>query len=130
MESCAHAINGFWFNFGPAGWTRADPYLYVITAQTTDLFDRETLATLQIEQMVAAISLIEALAGAGDRSQLPTASQVSKKPPLGTTSCSTSGVAGFSAAVGEKGIRLSGTTTRWLSRNTLVGGCSAADTLQ
>ncbi len=60
--------------------TGVDPYLYVITAQTTILSDQETLATLQIEQMVAAVDLIEALGGGWDRSQLPTASQVSKKP--------------------------------------------------
>jgi outer membrane protein TolC len=60
--------------------TGVDPYLYVITAQTTVLSDQETLATLQIEQMVAAVDLIEALGGGWDRSQLPTASQVSKKP--------------------------------------------------
>ena len=63
--------------------TGVDPYLYVITAQTTVLFDQETLATLQIEQMVAAVDLIEALGGGWDRSQLPTASQVSKKPSAG-----------------------------------------------
>jgi NodT family efflux transporter outer membrane factor (OMF) lipoprotein len=63
--------------------TGVDPYLYVITAQTTILSDHETLATLQIEQMVAAVDLIEALGGGWDRSQLPTASQVSKKPSVG-----------------------------------------------
>jgi outer membrane protein TolC len=63
--------------------TGVDPYLYVITAQTTVLSDQETLATLQIEQMVAAVDLIEALGGGWDRSQLPTTSQVSKKPSAG-----------------------------------------------
>jgi outer membrane protein TolC len=63
--------------------TGVDPYLYVITAQTTVLSGQETLATLQIEQMVAAVNLIEALGGGWDRSQLPTASQVSKKPSAG-----------------------------------------------
>jgi len=63
--------------------TGVDPYLYVIAAQTTVLSDQEVLATLQIEQMVAAVNLIEALGGGWDRSQLPTASQVSKKPSAG-----------------------------------------------
>ena len=37
--------------------------------------------TLQIDQMVAAVNLIEALGGGWDRSQLPTPSQVSQKAP-------------------------------------------------
>jgi outer membrane protein TolC len=38
------------------------------------------LVTLQIENMVAAVNLVEALGGGWDRSQLPTPSQVSEKP--------------------------------------------------
>jgi outer membrane protein TolC len=41
------------------------------------------VATLQIEQMVAAVDLIEALGGGWGRSQLPSPSQVSKKPSGG-----------------------------------------------
>jgi NodT family efflux transporter outer membrane factor (OMF) lipoprotein len=60
--------------------TGIDPYLNVLTAQTTLLSGQETLVTLQITQMVAAVSLVEVLGGGWDRSQLPTPSQVSQKP--------------------------------------------------
>jgi NodT family efflux transporter outer membrane factor (OMF) lipoprotein len=61
--------------------TGIDPYLNVLTAQTTLLSDQETLVTLQIDQMVAAINLVEALGGGWDRTQLPTPAQVSQKAP-------------------------------------------------
>ena len=61
--------------------TGIDPYLNVLTAQNTLFGDQQTLVTLQIEQMVSAVSLIEALGGGWDRSQLPTPSQVSQKVP-------------------------------------------------
>ena len=61
--------------------TGIDPYLNVLTAQTTVLSDQQTLVTLQIDQMVAAVNLVEALGGGWDRSQLPTPSQVSQKVP-------------------------------------------------
>ena len=61
--------------------TGVDPYLNVLTAQTTVLFDEQTLTGLQIQEMVSAVSLIEALGGGWDRSQLPTPSQVTQKPP-------------------------------------------------
>jgi NodT family efflux transporter outer membrane factor (OMF) lipoprotein len=60
--------------------TGIDPYLNVLTAQTTVLSDQQTVVTLQIEQMVAAVNLIDALGGGWDRSQVPTPSQVSQKP--------------------------------------------------
>jgi hypothetical protein len=47
--------------------------------QTTVLSDEQTLAGLQIQQMVSAVNLIEALGGGWDRSQLPTPSQVTHK---------------------------------------------------
>jgi NodT family efflux transporter outer membrane factor (OMF) lipoprotein len=58
--------------------TGIDPYLNVLTAQTTVLSDQQTLVTLQIDQMVSAVNLVESLGGGWDRSQLPTPSQVSK----------------------------------------------------
>jgi NodT family efflux transporter outer membrane factor (OMF) lipoprotein len=61
--------------------TGIDPYLDVLTAQTTLLTDQETLATLHVEVMVSAVSLIEALGGGWDRSQLPTPAQVTQKVP-------------------------------------------------
>lgn len=60
--------------------TGIDPYLNVLSAQTTVLSDQQTLVTLQIDQIVAAVYLVEALGGGWDRSQLPTASDVSRKP--------------------------------------------------
>ena len=59
--------------------TGVDPYIDVLTAQNTLLTDQESVATLQISQMVSAVELIEALGGGWDRSQLPTPAQVSKK---------------------------------------------------
>jgi NodT family efflux transporter outer membrane factor (OMF) lipoprotein len=61
--------------------TGIDPYLNVLTAQTTLLADQQTLVTLQIQQMVSAVNLVQALGGGWDRSQLPTPSQVSQKVP-------------------------------------------------
>jgi len=58
-----------------------DPYLNVITAQTTVLNDQQTLAQVQVEQMTAAVQLIEALGGGWDTSQLPTPQQVGAKVP-------------------------------------------------
>ncbi len=60
--------------------TGIDPYLDVLTAQTTLLQDQETLATLHIDVMVEAVELIQALGGGWDSSQLPTPAQVSQKP--------------------------------------------------
>ena len=61
--------------------TGIDPYLNVLTAQTTVLSDQQTLVTLRINQMVAAVNLVEAVGGGWDRSQLPTPSEVSEKVP-------------------------------------------------
>jgi NodT family efflux transporter outer membrane factor (OMF) lipoprotein len=59
--------------------TGIDPYIDVVTAQTTLLSDQQTLATVQTEQMTASVQLIEALGGGWDASQLPTPADVSKK---------------------------------------------------
>jgi len=59
--------------------TGIDPYVDVVTAQTTLLSDQQTLTTLRIDQMTDSVALIEALGGGWDRSQLPTPAQVSKK---------------------------------------------------
>ena len=47
-----------------------DSYLNVITAQTTLLANRQTLANLRTEQMTAAVQLIEALGGGWNAAQL------------------------------------------------------------
>ena len=59
--------------------TGIDPYVDVVTAQTTLLADQQILAAIQVEQMTSAVSLIEALGGGWDSSQLPTPSQLTKK---------------------------------------------------
>jgi NodT family efflux transporter outer membrane factor (OMF) lipoprotein len=48
-----------------------DPYLNVITAQTTLLSTQQTAVGLRREQMTATVQLIEALGGGWDASQLP-----------------------------------------------------------
>jgi outer membrane protein TolC len=52
----------------------------VVKAQNTVLSDQQTLVTLQIKTMVLAASLVEALGGGSDRSQLPTLHKFSEKP--------------------------------------------------
>ena len=59
--------------------TGVDPYLDVVTAQTTLLNNQQTLATLHVQEMTASVQLIEALGGGWDRTQLPTPTEVSKK---------------------------------------------------
>jgi NodT family efflux transporter outer membrane factor (OMF) lipoprotein len=59
--------------------TGIDPYVDVVTAQTTLLSDQQSLATLHIQQMTASVELIQALGGGWDASQLPTPADVSKK---------------------------------------------------
>jgi NodT family efflux transporter outer membrane factor (OMF) lipoprotein len=59
--------------------TGIDPYINVVTAQTTLLSDQQTLSNLHTQQMTASVQLIEALGGGWDSSQLPTPAQVSMK---------------------------------------------------
>jgi NodT family efflux transporter outer membrane factor (OMF) lipoprotein len=61
--------------------TGIDPYLNLLTTQTSLLQTQQTLVGLQVQQMSSAVLLIEALGGGWDASQLPTARQVSQKPP-------------------------------------------------
>lgn len=58
-----------------------DPYVDVVTAQTTMLGDQQTLNALQVEEMMSAVQLVQALGGGWDRSQLPTPAQVGAKVP-------------------------------------------------
>lgn len=51
-----------------------DPYLNVVTAQTTLLGDEQTLVTLRVNQMTAAVQLVQALGGGWDVRQLQRAS--------------------------------------------------------
>jgi NodT family efflux transporter outer membrane factor (OMF) lipoprotein len=65
--------------------TGIDPYLDVLTLQSTLLSDQQTLASLQIEQMTGAVELVEALGGGWDTAQLPTPAQVSARPSKADT---------------------------------------------
>jgi NodT family efflux transporter outer membrane factor (OMF) lipoprotein len=60
--------------------TGIDPYVDVLTAQTTVLADQQTLNALQVQQMTSTVALIEALGGGWDRTQLPGTQQVTQKP--------------------------------------------------
>jgi NodT family efflux transporter outer membrane factor (OMF) lipoprotein len=63
-----------------ARWeTGLDPYLNVLTAQTTLLTDQQTVATLRVSEMVGAVQLVQALGGGWDVSQLPSAADVTSK---------------------------------------------------
>ena len=62
-----------------------DPYIDVVTLQTSLLNAQSTLASLQVEEMTGAVSLIEALGGGWDTSQLPTTAQVTTKPTKAET---------------------------------------------
>jgi len=58
-----------------------DPYLNVITAQTSLLTNQQTAVNLRIQQMTASVQLIEALGGGWDASQLPTPSSLIAHSP-------------------------------------------------
>jgi NodT family efflux transporter outer membrane factor (OMF) lipoprotein len=60
--------------------TGIDPYVDVVTAQTTLLTDQQAVISVQTQAMVGAVQLIEALGGGWDRSQLPSPADVSKHP--------------------------------------------------
>jgi NodT family efflux transporter outer membrane factor (OMF) lipoprotein len=53
-----------------------DPYLNVITAQTTLLGNQETAVNLRIQQMTASVGLVQALGGGWNSSQLPSPAQL------------------------------------------------------
>ncbi len=55
--------------------TGVDPFVDVVTAQTTLLNDQVTLNTLNVEEMMSVVQLVQALGGGWDRSQLPTPAQ-------------------------------------------------------
>jgi len=58
-----------------------DPYLNVITAQTTLLTNQQTAVNLRRDQMTASVQLIEALGGGRDAAQLPSVKDVSQVTP-------------------------------------------------
>ena len=65
--------------------TGIDPYIDVVTAQTTLLTNQQSLTNLQVQEMTASVQLIEALGGGWDKSQLPTSAQVTQKPSKSET---------------------------------------------
>jgi outer membrane protein TolC len=56
-----------------------DPYLNVITAQTT-LLSNQTAVNLRMQQMTASVQLIGALGGGWNASQLPSPQELISKP--------------------------------------------------
>jgi NodT family efflux transporter outer membrane factor (OMF) lipoprotein len=58
-----------------------DPYIDVVTAQTTVLGNQESLNAMQVSEMMSAVQLVQALGGGWDLSQLPSPSQVAAKVP-------------------------------------------------
>lgn len=59
--------------------TGVDPYVDVVIAQTTLLTSQEALNALQVNEMVSAVQLVEAVGGGWDITQLPTPKQASAK---------------------------------------------------
>ncbi|MGB2677476.1 MAG: efflux transporter outer membrane subunit [Candidatus Acidiferrum sp.] len=53
-----------------------DPYLNVITAQTTLFGNQQTAVNLRIQQIVASVQLVEAVGGGWDSSTLPSSQQI------------------------------------------------------
>lgn len=58
-----------------------DPYLNVITAQTTLLTNQQAAVNLRRDQMTASVQLIEAIGGGWDAGQLPSMQEVSQVAP-------------------------------------------------
>ena len=58
-----------------------DPYLNVITAQTTLLSNKQTAVNLRIQQMTSSVQLVEALGGGWDYTQLPSKHDVASGNP-------------------------------------------------
>lgn len=62
--------------------TGLDPYLNVISAETTLLNDQQTQVTLRMSEMTAAVQLVQALGGGWDVTQLPAASKVTSNAAM------------------------------------------------
>jgi NodT family efflux transporter outer membrane factor (OMF) lipoprotein len=58
-----------------------DPYLDVITAQTSLLSNQQTAVSLRMQQLTDSVQLIEALGGGWDTSQLPSAHDIANASP-------------------------------------------------
>jgi NodT family efflux transporter outer membrane factor (OMF) lipoprotein len=62
-----------------------DPYIDVVTEQNALLSAQQILALIEIQRMTQSVSLIEALGGGWDRSELATPQQVTAKPAKADT---------------------------------------------
>ncbi|MGC9158295.1 MAG: efflux transporter outer membrane subunit [Terracidiphilus sp.] len=60
--------------------TGVDPYVDVVIAQTALLSNQEALNTLQVEEMISAVELVQALGGGWNRTLLPTPKQIKARP--------------------------------------------------
>jgi NodT family efflux transporter outer membrane factor (OMF) lipoprotein len=58
-----------------------DPYINIVIAQTALLNQQVELNTLQVQQMLYTVQLVQALGGGWDHSQLPTPQQAGAKQP-------------------------------------------------
>jgi outer membrane protein TolC len=58
-----------------------DPYLDVITAQTSLLSSQQTAASLRMQQLTDSVQLIEALGGGWDNNQLPSQRDIADAAP-------------------------------------------------
>jgi NodT family efflux transporter outer membrane factor (OMF) lipoprotein len=58
-----------------------DPYLDVISAQTTLLSNQQTAVNLRMQQLTDSVQLIEALGGGWDASQMPSPQDIAAKSP-------------------------------------------------
>jgi outer membrane protein TolC len=59
--------------------TGLDPYLSVLTAQLNLLSNQQTEVALRVNEMTAAVELVQALGGGWNATELPAASQVTSK---------------------------------------------------
>jgi NodT family efflux transporter outer membrane factor (OMF) lipoprotein len=59
--------------------TGLDPYLTLMTQQTILLAARQTLVTLEVQDLMSAVSLVQALGGGWNRSELPSPADVSRR---------------------------------------------------
>jgi outer membrane protein TolC len=62
-----------------------DPYIDVVTEQNLLLSAQQAMASIEIQRMMQSVSLIEALGGGWDRSELATPQQVTVKPTKAET---------------------------------------------
>ncbi len=76
-----------------------DSYLNVITAQNAVLTNRETELQIQLRQMTASVSLIIALGGGWDNTQLPDMHQLTAKQPKSSSNVPAPNTSGQPAGV-------------------------------